>query len=468
MSKLVSDLKEAITLCGIRDGMSISFHHALRNGDHVINTVTDQLAEMGVRHLTLKASSIFPVHAPLVEHIRSGVINKIETDYMSGPVAAAISGGIMDEPVIFQSHGGRADRLAEEDCRADVAFISASASDNMGNCSGRFGKSAFGSMGYAFSDAINARKVVVVTDDLRDYPLSDFSIAENYVDYVVCISDIGDPDQIASGTTKMTRDPIAHRIAQCAAQVIDATGLLQNGFNFQTGAGGATLATAKYLKELMQKKSIVGGCCIGGMTGYLVQLLKEGYFQSLLDVQCFDLEAVASLNSDIGHREITATHYASAKAKSSAVDSLDIVMLGATQIDTDFNVNVHTDSLGRIMGGSGGHCDAAAGAKTTIILAPLIRHRIPIVVDKVNCISTPGNTVDVLVTQYGTAVNPMRQDLVSRLTERGIRLYDIHELKEMAESISGIPASVPHGSKIVADVLYRDNMHLDYIYSCTK
>ena len=467
MNKLVSDLKEAITLCDIKDGMSISFHHALRNGDFVLNTVIGQLAELGLHHLTLKASSIFPVHAPLVEHIRSGVISKIETDYMSGPVASAISDGIMEEPVIFQSHGGRADRFAEEDSRADVAFIAASASDNMGNCSGRFGKNAFGSMGYAFADAMNARKTVVVTDNLCDYPLYDFSISENYIDYVVCIPNIGDPDQISSGTTKMTKDPIAHCIAQHASQVIEATGLLQNGFNFQTGAGGATLATAKYLKELMQKKGIKGGCCVGGMTGYLVQLLKEGYFESLLDVQCFDLEAVASLNSDSGHREITAMHYASAKAKSSAVNNLDIVMLGATQIDTDFNVNVHTDSLGRIMGGSGGHCDAAAGAKATIILAPLIRHRIPIVVDKVTCISTPGNTVDILVTQYGTAVNPERKDLIDKLTASGIHLYDIHELREMAESVSGKPAATSHSKKIVADVLYRDNTHLDYIYSCS-
>ena len=468
MSKVVSGLREAIELCGLKDGMSVSFHHALRNGDYVVNMVMEQLAGMGLRHLTLKASSIFPVHAPLVDHIRSGVISRIETDYMSGPVAAAISEGIMEEPVLFQSHGGRADRLAEEDHRADVAFVAASASDCMGNCSGRFGKSTFGSMGYAFADAMYARKVVVVTDDLRDYPLYDFSIAENYVDYVVCVPEIGDPTQISSGTTKMTKDPIAHRMAQMASQVIEATGLLKDGFNFQTGAGGATLATAKYLKELMQKKGIAGGCCIGGMTGYLTQMLKEGYFRSLLDVQCFDLEAVASLNSDAGHREITAMHYASAKAKSSAVDSLDVVVLGATQIDTDFNVNVHTDSLGKIMGGSGGHCDAAAGARTTIILAPLVRHRIPIVVDKVTCVSTPGSTVDILITQYGTAVNPLRQDLIGQLSEHGIRLYDVHELREMAESISGRPAAVAHGSRVVADVLYRDGRHLDSIYACLK
>ena len=72
------------------------------------------------------------------------------------------------------------------------------------------------------------------------------------------------------------------------------------------------------------------------------------------------------------------------------------------------SVNVHTDSNGCLMGGSGGHTDAAAGAKLTMILAPLVRARLPIVTDRVTCISTPGSSIDVLVTQRGIAVNPLR------------------------------------------------------------
>lgn len=466
MSKVVKNLREAIQLCKLEDGMRISFHHALRGGDLVMNQVLAELDTLGMRDLTLCASAIFPVHEPLVEHIKSGLIARIETDYMSGPVAAAISAGLLQQPVVFQSHGGRADRMRLPEYQVDVAFIAASQSDCMGNCSGRNGKSAFGSMGYAFSDAAYAKQVVVVTDELVEYPLADFSIDETCVDYVVVVGQIGDPSLIATGTTKMTRDPIQHQIARTAAEVIEASGLLRDGFNFQTGAGGATLATAQYLAERMKKAGVQGGCCVGGMTGYLTNLLEQGYFKTLLDVQCFDLAAVESLRNDPRHREITATHYASAAAKSSAVDQLDVVMLGATQIDTAFNINVHTDSTGRIIGGSGGHCDAAAGARTTIILAPLIRHRVPIVVDKVVCKSTPGQTVDIVVTQYGIAVNPQRQELIARLNDAGIQTVPIDELKRLAVRIAGEPDPVPHGTQIVANVLYRDGSHSDQIFAC--
>lgn len=108
------------------------------------------------------------------------------------------------------------------------------------------------------------------------------------------------------------------------------------------------------------------------------------------------MKAVESIRSNPRHREISATHYASPGASSAVTDSLDVVILGATQIDTDFNINVHTDSDGRIMGGSGGHSDTAAGAKLAMIIAPLSRARLPIVTDRVNCISTPGSTIDVL------------------------------------------------------------------------
>ena len=44
---------------GLRDGMTISFHHHLRNGDYVLNMVLDEAAKMGVKDLTVNASSVF-------------------------------------------------------------------------------------------------------------------------------------------------------------------------------------------------------------------------------------------------------------------------------------------------------------------------------------------------------------------------------------------------------------------------
>ena len=163
--------------------------------------------------------------------------------------------------------------------------------------------------------------------------------------------------------------------------------------------------------------------------------------------------------------EITAAHYASPTAKSSAVDHLDVVILGATEIDTQFNVNVHTDSNGYIMGGSGGHSDTAAGAKMAMIVAPLSRARLPIVVDHVLCKSTPGNTVDVLVTQRGIAVNPLRQDLKERFTEAGLPVVEIEKLRDDAEKLNGKAKKPVLGDREVAKVIYRDGTLLDTIYN---
>lgn len=170
----------------------------------------------------------------------------------------------------------------------------------------------------------------------------------------------------------------------------------------------------------MLREKIRGSFASGGVTGYLVDMLNEGCFTSLMDVQCFDLKAVESIRTNPAHHEISAMQYASPAAKSAVVDHLDVVLLGATEIDTDFNVNVHTDSAGCIMGGSGGHSDTAAGAKLSMIIAPLFRARLPIITGRVRCISTPGRDVDVVVTQRGVAREPGEADLALRLKDAGL------------------------------------------------
>ena len=467
-TKVVASLREAISLCGLKSGMSISFHHHLRNGDYTLNRVMDEIAALGIRDLTLNASSLFDAHAPLREHIKNRVVRKINTDYMSAGLGRAISEGLMDEPVEFRTHGGRPRDIALGITPIDVAFIAAPTSDPAGNCSGKYGPSACGSLGYAFPDAMYAKKVVVITDNLVPYPLTDASIPEIYVDYVVPVDAIGDPRGIVSGTTKITRDPVGLVMAETAARVIRHSGLLKDGFSFQTGAGGATLAAAKFLKEIMLREKIRGSFASGGVTGYLVDMLNEGCFTSLMDVQCFDLKAVESIRTNPAHHEISAMQYASPAAKSAVVDHLDVVLLGATEIDTDFNVNVHTDSAGCIMGGSGGHSDTAAGAKLSMIIAPLFRARLPIITGRVRCISTPGRDVDVVVTQRGVAVNPAKPDLALRLKDAGLPIVDIHELKQIAERITGVPAVPPEGGRVVARVFSRDGEPLDVVRQLTR
>ena len=465
MSKLVNSIREAVQLAGLKDGMTVSFHHHLRNGDFVLNMVMEEIAALGLKDIFVNASSLFDAHTPILEHIENHVVTGISADYIAAGVGRAISQGFMEKPVQFRTHGGRPSDIALGRTPIDVAFIAAPTADPMGNCSGKYGKSACGSLGYAYADAMFAKKVVVITDNLVPYPLMDFSISEDFVDYVVTVDAIGNPKGIVSGTTKITRDPVGLVMAQHAAKVIEASGLLKDGFSFQTGAGGASLAAAKFLQDIMLQKGIQGSFALGGITGYLVDMLQAGCFKSLLDVQCFDLKAVESIRTNPNHQEISALQYASPSSKSAAVDSLDVVILGATEIDTNFNVNVHTDSNGYIMGGSGGHSDTAAGAKLSMIIAPMFRARLPIVTDKVNCISTPGEDIDVLVTQGGIAVNPKNVELTQRLKDAGLPIVDIHELKEKTERITGAPKAIAKGDRVVAEVISRYGDPLDKIYN---
>ena len=466
MSKLVFSLREAIAASGLRDGMTVSFHHHLRSGDYVINMVMNEIAAMGIKNLTVNASSLFDVHAPLAEHIKSGVITRIITDYMSEGLGKYISAGIMEQPVEFMTHGGRPTAIMQGKISIDVAFVAAPAADCEGNCTGKIGRSACGSLGYAFADAEFAKKTVVITDGLCKR-LEEPSIDGKYVDFVVSVDEIGDPRGIVSGTTTITRDPVGLIMARDAADVIKYSGLLKDGFSFQTGAGGASLAAAKFLMEIMLEEKIHGGFGLGGITGYMVDMLRAGCFEELRDVQCFDLKAVESIRTDPRHHEISAFEYASPANGHAWVNSLDAVILGATEIDTGFNVNVHTNSSGTIMGGSGGHSDTAAGAKLAMVIAPLFRARQPIITERVSCVSTPGRDIDVFVTQYGIAVNPKNEELRDRLIRAHLPIVSIEELKAKAESLCGVPKALEHGERVVAKVIGRDGNVQDLIY-CKK
>ena len=466
MNKLIGSIREAIIECGLKDGMTISFHHHLRNGDYVLNMVMDEIAALGIKNLTINASSIHDGHAPLERHIRNGVITSIETPYIGKKIGKCISEGALKNPVTFISHGGRPSRIENGISKIDVAFIAAPTADDMGNATGVIGKSACGSMGYAFVDAEYAAKTVIITDNLVPYPLTCRSISEQYVDYVVKVDSIGDPKGIVSGTTVMPKDPVALKIAEYTAKAIEFSGYLKDGFSFQTGAGGAPLATAAYLKNIMLSKHIHGSYALGGITGYIVDMLHSGCFSAIQDVQCFDLKAVESLRKDPDHFEITASQYCSPTAKSSAASNLDVVVLGATEIDTKFNVNVHTDSNGYIIGGSGGHTDVAEEAKLTIVAAPLSRARISVVVDKVMCLSTPGDSIDLFVTQYGVAVNPKNADLKEKLERSNLPVLDIHDMRKMAIKLNGAASRIIRNhNKIVGHVLNRDKNDLDIIYA---
>lgn len=469
LNKIVPSLDEAIRLTGLKDGMTISFHHHFRNGDYIVNMVVDKLAEMGYKNLTLAASSLSSIHAPLIEHIRNGVITRIETSGLRGELAEAISHGLMDIPVVFRSHGGRAYAIETGELKIDVAFLGAPSCDPSGNANGysRDGSDSIscGSLGYARMDAIYGEKVIILTNHIVPYPNAPFGIAENDVDYIVEIDQIGDPAGIMSGATRFTSNPKELLIARTAANVIEASGKFVDGFSMQTGSGGASLAVTRFLREKMIAKGIKASFALGGITGSMVDMHEEGLIKKLLDVQSFDLRAAESLKNNHFHQQISASYYASPGNPGTAVNQLDFVVLSALEIDTDFNVNVLTGSDGVIRGAIGGHPDTADGAEIAIVVAPLIRGRIPTIVKKVNTIVTPGSTIDVVVTDQGIAVNPVRTDLIKRLSEAGLPLCTIEQLQQKAERVVGIPEPIHYQDKIVGVVAYRNNTVIDVIHA---
>lgn len=131
-AKCLPDLDAVFTKVGLKSGMTLSFHHHFRNGDMLMNQVIAAAAKRGIKDLRIAASSIFPVHAPLVEFIRSGVITRIDSDYVSGPVAEAVSSGLLPRAAVFRTHGGRARAIECGDLHIDVAFIAAPSADAYG------------------------------------------------------------------------------------------------------------------------------------------------------------------------------------------------------------------------------------------------------------------------------------------------------------------------------------------------
>lgn len=461
--KVVS-LEDAIRRSGLRDGMTVSFHHHLRNGDKVTNLVMQTIADMGFKDIHLAASGIFACHEPLVPLMESGVITQISVNtFNPGPVAKAISQGKLRKPAILRSHGGRPRAIESGEMHIDVAFIAAPTCDEMGNLNGTHGPSACGYLSYAYADAEYADTVIAVTDNLVPYPACPIEIGQNLVDYVVQVDSIGDPNGIVSGTTRITTDPVNLRIAKDAARLIDQTGYIKDGMTFQTGAGSTSLAVAAEVREYMKERGVVGAFGSGGIHSYFVKMLQEGLFRALFDVQCFDLDAIRSSAENPRHMAMSASMYGNPHTKGCIVNNLDVMILGATEIDTDYNVNVITGSDGVILGASGGHNDCAAGAKLTIIVTNLLKGRLCVVRDRVTTVTTPGETVDVLVTDYGIAVNPRRTDLLDKLKDSGLPLKSIEELRRIGEHLTGTPVPQEFTDRIIGVVEYRDGTVIDVV-----
>ena len=464
-AKLLSGIEEMLDRLPLKDGMTVSFHHHLRNGDRVTNLVMLAIAQRGIRDIHLAASGLFACHEPLVPLIEDGTITQISVStFGPGPVAQAVSAGKLKKPAVLRTHGGRPRAIENGELPIDIAFIAAPSCDAQGNLNGSHGPSACGCLSYSYADARHADIVVAITDHLVAYPCCPAEISEDLVDYVVPVDSIGDPSGIVSGAMRVTTDPEKLAVAQRAADLLEQTGFIKEGMSFQTGVGGISLAVASKVREKMLEKNIRGSFGAGGIHGYFIKMLEEGLLRTLWDVQCFDIEAVENLAKDPRHMIMSASQYGNPENKGCVVNQLDVMILGAFEVDTDFNLNVITGSNGVIMSASGGNPDTAAGSKISVVVSSLMKKGPRCLIKKaVTTVATPGETVDAVVTDKGIAINPRRTDLLAALKDSDLPLVDIRNLAEMGEALGGIEDHPDFTNRIVAVAEYRDGTVIDVV-----
>lgn len=470
--KMAESIEDAIKACGLKDGMTISFHHSFREGDEIIGQVLKAIKNLGIKHLKFAPSAVVNIKNPsIVDFVKDGTIDRIEASGIRGELGDAVLEGLMENPVILRTHGSRPRAIEAGELQIDVAFIGASAADEYGNATGQIGPNACGSLGYSFIDATSAGKVVVITDNLVEYPCNPVSISQQYVDYVVKVDRIGDPEKIGKGAARMTKNPRDLMIAERAADVMAASRMFKENFSFQTGAGAISIACTNYLAERMEARGIKASFALGGMTAAIVDMYKKGLVRVLECSQCFDAVAARAIAEEPGIVEIDNAVYSNPFSKGAMLDKLTFGVLAALEVDTDFHVNILTGSSGEMMGGLGGGPDVAAGADISIVCLPVVRGRTPSITKRVFTCCTPGETVAAVVTEAGIALNPKHkyyEELKEDLEQANLKLVTIEYLQELAESLTGVPKPIETTDRVVCIVEYRDGSVIDVIREIKK
>jgi citrate lyase subunit alpha/citrate CoA-transferase len=464
-NKVVPGLKEALTYAGLRDGMTISTHHHFRDGDRVANQIFDIAHEMGVKNLRWFPSASFPCHEPLIKYLEDGTINRIEGS-MNGPLGRFCSQGRMQGLGVLRSHGGRYQAVQDGEVQIDIAVIAAPSADPFGNANGVDGPAACGLLGFALADSQYADKVIVVTDHLVPFPCIPWQIHGNYVDYVVVVDKVGLPEKIISGTTQITRSPDRLFIAELTAKFCEAAGIIRDGFSYQAGAGGTALSIGIYFGDMLRKNGWKARFIRAGSNKYPVKMLDDGLVDYILDGQTFDLEGVRSMRDNPRHVNTSPFTSYNYHGKGNFATMVDVVILGATEVDVNFNANVVTHSDGYLLHGIGGWQNCLF-SKCTILPVPLFRDRLPVIIDEVTTLCGPGELIDVIVTERGIAINPLRQDLLDRVKGSGLPVKTIHQLKEEAERICGKPSKPKLDEEIVAVIKWVDGTVIDSVRKVT-
>lgn len=460
-NKVVESLKDALIRCGLKDGMTISTHHHFRNGDLVANQIFDIAKEMGVKDLVWFPSASFPCHEPLTKYLEDGTIHHIEGS-MNGALGRFTSNGKMKGLGVLRSHGGRYQAVQDGEVHIDIAVIAAPTSDPFGNSNGVNGRAACGLLGFALADSQYADRVIVVTDTLVSFPCIPWQIHGNLVDYVVVMDKIGIPEKIVSGSTEVTKSPDRLLLAEWTAQFCDEAGILRDGFSFQAGAGGTALSIGIYFADILRDRGWKARFARGGSNKYLVKMLEEGLTEYILDGQTFDLEGVRSMRENPHHVSTSPFTSYNYHGKGNFASMVDVTILGATEVDVKFNANVVTHSDGYLLHGIGGWQNCLF-SKCTILPIPLFRDRIPVILDEVTTLCGPGELIDVIVTERGIAINPLRADLIDKMKNSALPIKTIQELKAEAEKICGVPEKPKFSDEIVAVVKWVDGTVIDSV-----
>ncbi|RJP59708.1 MAG: citrate lyase subunit alpha, partial [Ignavibacteriales bacterium] len=219
-----------------------------------------------------------------------------------------------------------------------------------------------------------------------------------------------------------------------------------------------------YLREKMKKAGVKARFIRGGSTKYLVEMLEEGLTDYILDGQTFDLEGVRSMRENPGHVNTSPFTSYNYHGKGNFASLVDAAVLGATEVDLNFNANVVTHSDGYLLHGIGGWQNCLF-SKCTILAIPSFRDRIPVIVDEVTTLVGPGELIDVIVTERGIAINPKRKDLLKAVKGSSLPIRTIKEIYDEVVELCGVPKKPKvKKNKVVAVVKWVDGTLLDSVF----
>ena len=174
---------------------------------------------------------------------------------------------------------------------------------------------------------------------------------------------------------------------------------------------------------------------------------------------------IRSLRENHGHISTSPFTSYNWHGKGNIASQVDVVVLGATEVDVNFNANVVTHSDGLLLHGIGGWQNCLF-SKCTILAIPSVRKKNPIIVDELTTLVGPGELIDVIVTDRGIAINPLRKDLLLATENSDLPIRKIKEIKQDIDTVINLPLEKSvHSNELVSIVKWVDGTVIDSIFS---